>query len=96
MSENVEVKIIEVECRSCGGTGVYSGFAEPAGVGVVCLTCDGTGKAKLSYTPFTGRKHRQGIETVRRSAGTFIATGAGPRGGSVTYREFLAGKMPRE
>lgn len=88
-------KTIEMECPSCRGTGVYSGLAEPSGVAVVCIHCEGTGCGKIVYTPFTGRKRRQGIHTVRLSAGTFLATGVGPRGGSVTYEEFLAGKVPK-
>jgi len=87
-------KIVRAQCSSCNGTGVYSGFAEPKGTAVVCLTCNGTGCEKIRYTPFKGRKIRRGIQTVRRSSGTFIATGVGPRGGSVTYKEFLGGKMP--
>lgn len=86
--------VIEVECSDCGGTGIYCGFAEPKGVGVICLGCNGTGKSKLTYTPFTGRKTRKGVKTVRRSRGNFIATGVGPTGKSITYDEFLKGKMP--
>lgn len=85
---------LETECRSCGGSGVYRGFAEPPGVAVVCLNCDGSGCSKINYTPFTGRKPREGIQEVRRSRGTFIGTGVGPTGGSVTYREFVNGKLP--
>lgn len=89
-----EIVTIEVECNACGGTGIYHGFAEPEGIGVVCLACNGTGKVKLKYKPFTGRKMRKGIKTVQRSKGGFIATGIGPIGKSITYDEFLKGKMP--
>jgi len=85
----------EAECGSCGATGIYRGFAEPKGVGVVCLNCNGTGKVVKTYAPFAGRKERKDVQTVRQSAGSFIGTGVGPIGGSVTYREFLSGKMPR-
>jgi hypothetical protein len=85
---------VESECGSCGGTGVYRGFAEPAGVGVVCLNCDGTGERTIEYTPFTGLKKREGVRTVSRSRGSFIATGVGAYGSSVTYEEFLNGKRP--
>lgn len=87
-------KSFEAECRSCGATGIYCGFAEPKGTGVVCLDCNGTGKVVRIYTPFTRRKERKDVRIVRRSSGSFIATGVGPTGGSVTYREFLSGKMP--
>ncbi|MEN9560914.1 MAG: hypothetical protein RIQ56_187 [Candidatus Parcubacteria bacterium] len=89
------VKVAVVECGSCRGTGIYRGMSEPRGVGVVCLECKGTGRAIIAYVPFTTRRRRKGIHTVRRSAGTCIGTGAGPTGGSITYKEFLAGKMPK-
>jgi hypothetical protein len=89
-----EIVTIEIECTACGGTGIYHGFAEPPGVGVICLGCNGTGKEKLKYTPFTGRKVRKGIKTVQRSRGNFIPTGIGPAGRSITYEQFLKGKMP--
>lgn len=85
---------VEAECGACGGTGVYCGFAEPKGIGVVCCQCDGSGKQVITYTPFTTRKRRTGVKTVQVSAGTFIGTRVGLVGSSVTYEEFLAGKMP--
>lgn len=85
---------IPIDCPSCHGSGVYRGFAEPPGVGVVCLKCGGSGAAQLTYEPFAGRVRREGIQTVKRSAGTFIGTGVGPTGDGVAYEEFLAGKMP--
>jgi len=85
---------VDIQCPSCGGSGVYRGFAEPEGVGVVCLDCNGTGKKALKYFPFTGRTRRTGIRIVRRSRGSLLPTGLGPTGPSVTYAEFLSGKMP--
>ena len=94
---------VEAECKACGATGLYRGFAEPKGVAVVCLTCKGSGKETLDvpegsnvvYKPFTKRKKDTGhIHTVRRSAGSFIGTGVGPTGGSVTYQQFIDGRMP--
>lgn len=85
---------IDVECESCSSTGVYHGFAEPKGVGVVCIRCNGTGCAKLAYTPFVARKRCEGIRIVQRSLGTFIGTGVGPLGKYVTYEEFFDGIMP--
>ncbi len=85
---------VEAQCSACGGTGVYCGFAEPKGVGVVCSGCDGSGKQVITYIPFTSRKRRTGVKTVQVSRGTFIGTGVGPVGSSVSYKEFLDGKMP--
>ena len=85
---------VEVECGACGATGIYHGFAEPEGVGVVCSRCKGKGKIKISYTPFTGRKIRSDIKKVRLSKGSFIGTGIGPVGEEISYEEFFNGKMP--
>jgi hypothetical protein len=43
----------------------------------VCLSCSGTGAEKISYTPFIGRKRKNGVKVVRMSKGNFIATGVG-------------------
>ncbi len=86
---------IECQCEGCGGTGVYSGMCEPKGVAVVCIGCGGKGKAYVYYKPFTERKIRKGIQTVRRSRGSFIGTGVGPIGKEITYKDFLKGEMPK-
>lgn len=85
---------VKAECSSCRGTGLYQGFCEAKGTAVVCLGCDGTGCATISYEPFVKRKGKKGIKEVFRSRGTFIATGVGGHGESVTYAEFQKGKMP--
>lgn len=76
------------ECYSCKGTGLYSGFAEAKGEAVVCLVCNGSGGIKQGYTEFNGRKRKRGIKVIHRSQGTFIGTGVGPVGESMTYAEF--------
>ena len=87
---------MKIECDACDATGIYHGFAESEGVGVVCLKCDGTGCVTLNIRvkPFTERKRKVGIKIVRLSRGAFIATGVGPHGKSVSYNEFLHGKKP--
>lgn len=85
---------VDAECAACRGTGLYSGMCEGKGVAVVCLGCDGTGCEKLSYKPFVRRRGRRDIKTVRLSQGTFLATGVGPTGESITYAEFAKGKRP--
>jgi len=79
---------VKAKCRSCGGTGIYSGFAEAEGEAVICLACDGTGCEEIHYEPFTGRKKRKGITKIRKSRGSFILTGVGGEGESMTYSEF--------
>jgi hypothetical protein len=85
---------VQAECTSCGGTGLYRGFAEPQGTAVVCLNCKGTGCITLQYTPFTKRHEKRDIQYVQRSSGSLICLGVGPTGGRITYREFAEGKMP--
>ena len=91
MAEKVKIK---AECTSCNGTGVYHGFAEPPGVGVICLDCNGSGCREIQYTPFTNRKRRDGIDRVMVTRGRFICGPIGPTGKSVSYDDFLNGKMP--
>ncbi len=88
------MQMIKTECYSCDGTGLYQGFAEPKDVAVVCLKCNGTGCEELHYKPFSKRKGRRGVTKVSRSRGSFIGTGIGAVGRSITYKEFANGKMP--
>jgi len=79
---------VEAVCESCGGTGLYVGFAEPEGAAAVCWGCGGSGCEVIRYKPWSGkRRGRRGILTVR---------GPWRRGTSVTYAEFRTGKLPKE
>jgi hypothetical protein len=79
---------------------LYRGFAEPPGVAVVCVDCGGSGCKKINvgetdvYTPFTERKRREHVKTVKRSRGSLVVFGVGPTGDGITYEQFLAGKLP--
>lgn len=89
------MEAIKVECKDCGATGLYTGFAEPKGTAVVCLTCGGSGCQEFQFKPFVKRREKHGIKTICRSNGSFIGTGVGPVPGcSITYQEFQQGKMP--
>jgi hypothetical protein len=80
---------MSIECNSCGGTGLYSGFAEKKGTAVVCLSCDGSGEAEMRYKPFSGRRAKRGIHTVSLSRGSFLGTGVGGRlDTEMTYQQF--------
>lgn len=87
---------MKIECDACDATGIYRGFAEPEGVGVVCLKCDGTGCVTLNIRvkPFTERKRRADVKIVQISRGAFVATGVGPMGNGVSYQDWLKGKGP--
>lgn len=85
---------VQAECTACRGTGIYRGFAEPPGVGVICLGCNGSGAKEIRYVPFTSRKRREDVRNVSRSAGNFIGTGVGPTGGTISYEAFLRGEKP--
>jgi DnaJ-class molecular chaperone len=88
-------KTIKAVCRSCDGSGLYQGFAEPKDTAVVCITCGGSGCEEIHYTPFKERKSKRGVKWVQWSGGTFVATGVGPQGkGRITYREFQQGRLP--
>ena len=54
------------KCTSCKGTGIYTGFGECNGFGVVCHNCNGTGKiyVKIEYEEFIKRSSKKGIHTV--------------------------------
>lgn len=86
--------VVKAECTACAGSGVYRGFAEPHGVGVVCLHCEGSGCREISYAPFIERRRRNDVSTVRRSRGTFLATGTGPTGNGISYADFIDGRLP--
>lgn len=83
-------KTITIECDDCIGTGIYVGFCERKGTGVICLHCHGTGYINLSCTLFTKRHKRKDIQYVSKSRGSFIGTGVGAiKETRMTYKEFL-------
>lgn len=94
-------KIIEFNrvCESCGGTGIYVGFAEHDGAGVICRTCKGTGceNVKIEYTPFRNRDTREGVIRVyANNPGIGIGTGKGKYRlkdfGGMLYEDWIKGK----
>lgn len=102
----MEIKL-KIECRSCGGTGVYQGIGERDGAAVVCYTCDGSGceEFAMTYTPFKQRRIRTDVNRVylkgygycivprpiTLSNGVFVDFSKE----GVSYEEFLNGKEPK-
>lgn len=82
------MKTIKTECPSCSATGLYEGMCESDGSAVICLSCNGTGCKEITYRPYTGRKKRRSITSIKRSRGTFVGTGVGGTGPAMTYDEF--------
>ncbi len=68
--------MIKIECDACSATGLYCGFAEPKGTAVICHGCSGTGCLEVNnaynYTPFTGRKCKQGVQRVLGDGGLWM------------------------
>ena len=85
---------VKAECEDCRGTGLYQGLCEKPDEAVVCILCQGSGCRTIFYRPFVLRKGRRGVKTVKRSQGSFLATGAGGVGDAISYAEFERGKMP--
>ena len=80
---------VKVQCSDCNGSGLYVGFAEPTGIAVVCLRCNGKGWTNFSYAEFTGRKRKAGVKSIYIVQGTFLAAGLGPKEGTeMTYDQF--------
>jgi len=63
----------DVECTSCGGTGLYTGMCECHDAAVICIYCEGTGKQhiKHEYTPFVKRVHTSKVKRVYKTAGGY-------------------------
>lgn len=55
---------IVIECPKCNATGLYVGQDERMGAAIICPECKGTGKQKITYKKFTGRKETCGIKRV--------------------------------
>ncbi len=95
----------DVECTSCGGTGLYKGMAEGLGAAVVCTTCNGTGFMHVEYNfkEVQDRKLREDVTRVYKTAGGYgiraddFVTDAGKTihfsQAGATYKDWLNGKL---
>ena len=86
------------QCKTCKGTGLYSGMGEGDGCAVVCHVCGGEGghHVKIEYDDFEGRKIRPGIKHVYE-INPGIKVGKSDKYefsdfGGMPYEDWLAGK----
>lgn len=103
-TEDDKKQTIEIVCKDCNGTGLYVGMAERNGAAVICNKCNGTGCKKFTYTPFTERKLRKGIERVYENGHGYVIGSADittEEGKTIhfsqygcTYEEWLSGVKP--
>lgn len=81
-------------CKACDGTGIYSGFAEGEGMGVVCYKCKGTGCYEYhhEYEPFKQRKNIDNIiHVIQHNPGIGCGEGSGYKlkdFGGMSYQEW--------
>lgn len=81
----------DCECEHCNGTGLYIGMGERSGAAVVCSHCQGTGKehVKITYTDFTEKRKRRGVQRVFRvNPGIGIGAGVSEKYGKVELKDF--------
>lgn len=84
------------ECSACNATGIYQGFWEGPGEAVICALCSGTGCEVITFIPFSYRRRKRGVKTVRPSRGRLIATGVGGTGDAIPYKEWFANTTKRK
>ena len=81
------------QCKSCNGTGLYSGMGERGGYAVQCYKCNGTGKYHFvhEYEEFTDRKTRNDVTKVIE-CNPGIMVGGNLNFGGMSYEEWKSGK----
>ena len=72
---------LATQCPSCGGTGLYTGYAERDGAAVVCYKCGGAGNYRVVYIPFTGRKEHPDVKRVWKTNPGFAISPEHTEGG---------------
>lgn len=82
---------IDIECQSCGGTGLYIGICERDGAAVVCSACKGTGCQCFEYKPFMWRKEKRGVKRVFQSSCGICIGGNLEDFGGLSYDEWKSG-----
>ena len=97
----------DIECSACKGTGIYKGYSEHDGAGVICTKCNGTGMVHINYEfkEFTGRNIREDINRVYETSGGFVITDQDVTTSEgrdikfsesgVSYKDWLNGEEPK-
>jgi len=92
--ETVEtVEMVEAQCDLCDGSGLcpYPYTSGSNDLAAVCSQCGGSGKMTIKYTPFTGRKNKEGIKRVIEYSIPYLnAELVGEYG--LSYQDWLDGK----
>ena len=96
---------IKINCKSCGGTGLYIGMAERNGAAAVCSTCSGTGYTDFNYTPFTKKETRKDVKRVFEGSFGYVHSSENIithdgrtlyfSDAGVSYDDWLQGKEPK-
>ena len=89
---------INEKCKSCKGTGLYTGYAEHDGIAVVCSNCKGTGcyHRILEYEDFECKEKRNEVKRVIET-NPGISCGVNDRYtfehfGGMSYEDWFNGK----
>lgn len=103
-SKDTEALTMEIECPHCDGTGLFQHYSAKEGSAYSCYHCKGTGKAIITYKPFSGRRKKDGVTRIFEQVGrnhwgsdhTF-ENGLTIRfsEGGCSYEEWLDGVQPK-
>lgn len=85
-----EVEVV-ADCPGCRGRGAHRPFAGKKGEYVPCQCCDATGKVIIKYVPFAERREIKDAKVVLLHPSLRISGREVP---SISYQEFLEGKLP--
>lgn len=87
--------IIEYDrmCASCSGTGIYVGYAERDGAGIICRACHGTGccHIRIEYDDFVKRMRRTDVMRVQSVNPGVIVGGEIAEFGGLPYDDWISG-----
>jgi urease gamma subunit len=87
MSESVQI-----ECKSCDGTGLYIGVAEHDGAAVVCYRCKGTGEDTITFARFIERRPpTKPVSRVHVARGYVLSPNHPDCAGGVAYQDWTPG-----